>query len=183
MYIQYKSAMGSTSDLEAFSFESEKAHLLSAISSLNEKIASAVKQAREDFKAAPDVYEFMNTKNIAAGIRKLFIMPLYIECFKSLKVKTRAELEQLWAKQYADSEVRETVEELLENEDSVREFAMEVDKELTLHEKKSSSPAKVGQALPSDMMLTDAETGRDMPLETCWKESKFTWFVFLRHFG
>lgn len=175
--------MESKSGSEALSFESEQTHLLSAISNLSEKIASTVKQAREDFKAASDVYEFINTRNVAAGILKLFIMPLYIECFKSVGVKTRAELEELWTKQYSDHDVREIVEELLENEDSVREFAVEVDRELILHEKKSNPPAEVGQALPKDMALIDAETGQEMPLETYWKESKFTWFVFLRHFG
>lgn len=165
------------------SSDSGKSLLLSSISTLSGKIAGTVKQAREDFKAASDVYEFMSTKNIAAGIRKLFIMPLYIECFSSMGVNTRAELQQLWAKHYNDHEVREVVEELLEHEDSMQEFAVEVDKELRLHEKKSNPPAKVGQVLPKDLTLTDAETGQEMTLETCWKESKFTWFVFLRHFG
>ena len=49
--------------------DSEKKLLLSAISSLSENIASAVKQAWDDFKTASDVYEFINTKNV---IRKLF---------------------------------------------------------------------------------------------------------------
>ena len=163
--------------------DSEKRLLLSAISSLSEKIASAVKQARDDFKTALDVYEFISTKNVTAGIRKLFIMPFYIECFNSLGVKTRTELEQLWAKHYNDHEVREEVEDLLENEDSVCEFAVEVDKELSLHEEKSNPPPQIGQTLPKDLCLVDADTGEEMPLESSWKGSKFTWFVFLRHFG
>lgn len=178
--------MESTSDPEAL--ESEKTHLLSAISGLSEKIASIVKQAREDFKAcledlkaAPDAYEFISTRSMGGSI--LSIMLHYTECFSSVGVKTRAEFEKLWAKQYSDQEVREAVEELLENEDSLKQFAMEVDKEMDLHEKKSNPMAKLGQALPKDMTLIDAETGQEMPLETYWKPSKFTWFVFLRHFG
>lgn len=168
----------------ALSSDSEKSLLLSVISILSEKIAGAVNQAREDFKAAVDVHEFLDsTKNVAAGIRQLFIMPLYIECFVSMGVKTRAQLEKLWAKHYRDHKVRETVEELLDNEDSVRELAMEVDNVLSLHEQKSNPAAKLGQVLPKDLILTDAETGQETPLETYWKGSKFTWFVFLRHFG
>lgn len=161
----------------------EKGLLLSAISSLSEKIAGAVKQAGEDFKTASDIYEFISTENVTAGIRKLFIMPFYIECFNSLGVKTRAELEQLWAKHYNDHEVREAVEDVLKNEDSVREFAVEVDRELSLHEEKSNPSAQIGQTLPKDLRLIDADTGEEMSLESFWEGSKFTWFVFLRHFG
>ena len=165
------------------SSESERSLLLSVISSLSEKIAAALKQAREDFKAASDVYEFLSTTNVEAGIRKLFIMPHYIECFNSMGVKTRAELEQIWTKHYKDHKVKEEVEELLQHEESMREFAVEVDKELALLEKKPKPFAQVGQCLPQDLSLTDAETGEKLQLETCWKDSKFTWFVFLRHFG
>ena len=163
--------------------KSEKKQLLSAISSLSDKIADAVEQAKQDFKTASDVYEFLSTKNVAAGIRKLFIMPLYIQCFNAMSVKTRAELEQLWAKHYSHHDVREAVKNLLENEGSMREFAEKVDKELILHEKHSNPPAKIGQALPNNLALTNAETGQATLLETCWSKSKFTWFVFLRHFG
>ena len=160
-----------------------KAQLLSAISVLSEKIANSVEQAKKDFKSAPDVYEYMSTENSAAGIKKLFIMPLYIECFKTLGVSTRAELEQLWAKEYADPDVRDKVEELLENEDSMCEFAKEVDKELKSHEQASNAPASLGQSIPKDIRLTDAETGQQVELELHWSSSKFTWYVFLRHFG
>lgn len=169
---------------QALSSDSEKSSLLSAISTLSEKIAGAVNKVREDFKAAEDIYEFLDsTKNAASGIRQLFVVSLYIECFESMGVKTRAELEKLWAKHYKDHKVREAVEELLDSEDSVREFAVEVEKVLRLHEQKSNPPAKLGQVLPKDLLLTDAETGQEMPLEAYWKGSKFTWFVFLRHFG
>ena len=163
--------------------EPDKSLLLSSLSTLSEKIASVVKQAKTDFNAASDVYDYIRTTNKSAGIRKLFIMPLYIECFSSVGVKTRTELEQVWAKSYSDHQVREAVEELLENEENFCEFAMEVDKVLSLYEKKSNPTAKVGQDLPKDLALTDAGTGQEMLLESYWKESKFTWFVFLRHFG
>jgi hypothetical protein len=162
----------------------EKAVLLSSLSTLSQKIASAVKQAKADFITVSDVYEFMSTRNKTTGIQKLFvIVSLYIECFQSVRVKTRTELEKLWAKYYDDQEVRGTVEELLDNEESVEKFAAEVDKELSNHESKSNPPAKIGQALPKSLVLTDVETGEETPLENYWKESKFTWFVFLRHFG
>ena len=163
--------------------EPDKMSLLSAISTLSGKISGAVKEARENFQGASDVYEFLSTENVSAGIRKLFVMPLYIECFKSLGIQTRAQLEELWRKSYSDHRVRDTVEDLLENEDSICEFAKEVDKELALHEKKTKPFAHVGQSVPKDLALTDADTGEEMQLETCLNGSKFTWFVFLRHFG
>lgn len=83
--------------------EPESNSLLSSILTLSEKIKGAVKQAREDFKVASDVYDFISTTNVTAGIRKLFVMPLYIECFNSTGVKTRAELERLWAKHYTST--------------------------------------------------------------------------------
>lgn len=79
--------------------------------------------------------------------------------------------------------MREAVEELLENEESIREFVVEVDRELSRQEKKSNPAAKLGQQLPGDLSLVDAETGLEMRLDECWKGSQFTWFVFLRHFG
>ena len=175
--------MANTSVSEAVSLEPERNSLLSSILTLSEKIKGAVKQAREDFKAASDVYDFISTTNVTAGIRKLFIMPLYIECFNSVGVKTRAELEKLWAKHYKVDKVREAVEELLEHEESMHEFAVEVDRELSRQEKKSNPVAKVGQQLPRDLSLIDAETGLETRLDECWEGSKFTWFVFLRHFG
>lgn len=163
--------------------ESEKATLVSSISSLSEKIAGAVKQAKADFKAASDVYDFMSTTNKTAGIRKLFIMPLYIECFNVLNVKTRSQLEDLWAKHYNEREVRAAVQKLLKCEDSFREFAVNVDNVLKLQEKKSNPVPSVGQELPKDLALLDTETGQNMPLESYWQTSRFTWFVFIRHFG
>lgn len=163
--------------------KADKLLLLSTLSTLSEKITAVVEQAKEDFKAAKDVYEFIKTENISAGICKLFIMPAYIECFKTLGVKTRKQMEQLWSKQYSDHKVRQAVEDLLENENSVEEFAAEVEKVLRSHEKKSNPCAKVGQYLPKALSLIDAETGQESSLESYWKGSKYTWFVFLRHFG
>ena len=160
-----------------------KPQLLSAIATLSEKIARAVQKAKEDFKASPDVYDFLDIKNPDPRTQTLFLVPPYVECFKSLGVSTRAELEQLWAREYSDPEVREKVEELLETEESIREFATEVDKVLISHERAANTPACVGQSLPKDLLLTDAETGEQVALEMYWKRSKFTWFVFLRHFG
>ena len=156
----------------AASLELERNSLLSSILTLSKKIKGAVKQAREDFEAASDVYNFISTTNVAAGIRKLFcIMPLYIECFNSVGVKTRAELEKLWAKHYKVDKVREAVEELLEHEESMHEFAVEVDRELSHQEKKSDPVAKVGQQLPRDLSLIDAKTGLETRLDECWEGS------------
>ena len=159
--------------------------LVSSLSDLGEKITNIVSKVQDNFRASTDLYEFIRLGN-KNGITALFgVSHAYSDCMKTLGVRTKAELEQLWKKCYREAEVRDAVEMVLEGEQAFAEFVAEVEKELIPYEDKSISkgPAMAGQVLPKDLGLFDATSGQPVTLDTYWKESKFTLFVLIRHFG
>lgn len=161
--------------------------LVSCLSVLAEKIEKCVNLTREDFKASTDLYEFvMYSHDVNHGIMKLIAAtPGYVECMQKLGVKTKAELEQLWAKHYGEPGVKEAVEKLLEAEKKYAEFIAEVESELSPNENKLTinDAAKEGEMLPKDHGLIEIPSGQPVTLESCWKGAKFTLFVLLRLFG
>ena len=168
--------------------ENPGSELVSSLSALAEKIESTVKVTREDFKSTTDIYEFLRWDNHdnEHGIQKLGTATAgYVECMQKLGVKTKAELEQLWAKHYGEPGVKEAVEKLLAVEKNFSDFTEEVESQLRPLESKLTvkDPACVGAVLPKDQPLIDVSSGQPVTLESCWKGAKFTLFVFLRMLG
>ena len=167
------------------SFESSL--IVTSVLAVKEKLDSVVEQGKENFRAAVDVNEYIRMDNKSHGIVLIFrtMMPAYAECMENLGVKTRSELEALWGKHYRNSHVRESVELLLDAEENHKEFIAMVDKELMEYEEKVAfkDTTVVGQELPKNIGLIDVVSGDRSLLETYWKESKFTLFILLRHFG
>jgi hypothetical protein len=159
--------------------------LISSVSALSEKIESVVSRVRENFRASSDLYEFIKLGN-KNGVTGLYAVSHgYSDCMKAVGVRTRAELEQLWRRYYSDEQVRDAVEALLEGEGAFTQFLEEVERELIPLEDKGAtqSPAAVGKVLPEDLALLDVSSDRLTTLDTYWKDSKFTLFVVVRHFG
>lgn len=165
---------------------SERELLLSAVPLLSDKVEGVVQQVRENFKASSDVNDFISIQSGADGIRRLYaVMASYAQCMEAVGVRTRVELEQFWARHYGNSEVREAVDTLLEEEDNFHQLVAEVEAKLRVLEEKVSTkaPASVGQLLPGDLELIESLSGQQITLETSWKRSKFTLYVCIRHFG
>ena len=159
--------------------------LVSSLEPLIEKLESVVEQGKACFKASANVNDYIGLEN-KNGIRQVFsAMPVYADTMEKLGVRKRSELEKLWGKHYRHAAVRESVEMLLEAEENFTEFISEVDKELILYEDQhhTFNPLTEGELLPKSLALVEASSGERFTLETYWKQSRFTLFVLLRHFG
>ncbi len=159
--------------------------VVSSLSDLSERIVGVVNRVWENYRASTDLYEFIKRGN-REGITALYaVSHAYSDCMKRVGVQTRVELEQLWGQHYSDPQVRDAVEAVLEAEEKFAEFVARVEEELVPCENVSVSndPAIVGQVLPKDLGLLDASSGQPTTLDAYWKESKFTLFVLVRHFG
>ena len=99
-------------------------------------------------------------------------------------MKTRAQLEQLWASYYSNEDVRECVEDLLEAENAYGQFMADIDEATQAYEDKLALDiAGEGSSLPPDLSLTDTMTGEPLRLEKVWKKARFTLFVLRKHFA
>ena len=162
-----------------------RAALISSILWLSEKVESVVRQVEENFKVSSDLYHFMKLGN-RNGITALFaVSHAYSDCMKRVGVQSRVELERLWAQHYSHADVRDAVEALLEAEEAFNEFVGKVERKLVPYEDVAITkrPATVGQLLPKELGLIDASSGQPTTLDMYWKDSKFTLFVLVRHFG
>ncbi len=118
---------------------------------------------------------------------RLFIVAVYgsSECMTKLGVGTRAEMEKLLEEYLGNPDVKEAVHALQSAEKNWLDFVAEVESKLAIEEDKltTNSPASIGKQLRKDLCLTDATSGHPANLESLWKESKYTLFMYLRHFG
>ena len=92
--------------------------LVSSLTALAEKVERIVQVTREDFETTADFYQFVLFRtSFDQGIVKIggVVFP-YAECMKSVGVKTKAELEQLWTKHYSEPGVKTAVESVLQAE-------------------------------------------------------------------
>ena len=99
-------------------------------------------------------------------------------------VMTRKELEALWSKHYTDESVRESVEELLTAEDNHRAFIREVDVDLQKVEDKlrPTEISSLGSQLPGELSLVEATSQKSITIESLLKQSRFTLFIFRKHY-
>ena len=162
----------------------ERAVLLTSLKKLSDAIDKTVEEAREEYGSL-GVEEFVSAPG-GRGIRRMWAhVGSYVECLRANGVNKYSELEGLWRQHYDHSEVREAVDELLESEDNSHQFIDDVEKrfkELDVG-RRVASKMVVGETLPGTLKLVDARSGEEEVLEHCWKGSKVTLLVLLRHFG
>lgn len=164
----------------------KKQHVLAAVAKLSASLNKMVQDGRENYKATGgDINDFTKShgKDDLHGLLTLYPVRLYAECFKSLRIKSRKELESLWSRYFSDEEMRGSVEELLSAEDNYRAFIAELDQIMTAHEEKTALPvAAKGEYLQSDATFTDASTGDTISLTGLLQNSPYTLFVLRKHY-
>ena len=76
------------------------------------------------------------------------------------------------------------MEELLSLEESLQEFYDNIDVEIKKAEDRLAiqNITKVGDQLPADLALNNCCSGEMVNIESVWKQSKFTHFVFLKFY-
>lgn len=161
--------------------------LVSSLTALAERIERVVQRTREDYETTTDFLEFLvYRKDPEKSILKLLdVMVAYIECMKSVGVKTKVEVEQLWTKHYSEPGVKTAVESLLQAEKHFTELTTEMESKLSPQEVKSvtGDPPKAGETFSIDSTLIAIPSSQQTTLEAYWKEAKYTLFVLLRLFG
>ena len=147
-------------------------------------ICGVIEKARKDLREQ-DIYQYMDRDN-KNGVSQLFtIVSIYADLFRDTNTGNRPKLEKLWRSCYDHPGCKECVDELLDAEEHYEDFVDEIEKALRVGEKAQTvrSSALAGHVLPKDLSLVMAATGKPSTLGTCWKDSKYTLFVLIRHFG
>ena len=165
----------------------EKENLVTSISKLVESVESVVQEGEKYCKEAGNINDYMKLEN-PRGIKLMFKpMPVYAQCMLEHGVKTWKDFEQIVKKYYKDDGVQELIEELLSAEDSYEHFVEKREKELAVAEKENSftetEVLAVGQTIPRDLTLLEAQSGDSKPLTSYCKKSAFTLFILMRHYG
>lgn len=144
-----------------------------------------MEKCRANHNGCPNVEEYVSLEN-TTGIKQIYqIMPAYAEAMKNVGVTKIKKLEELWGSKFADPLVRDSVEELLQVQEEMAEFLQEIETKLAKTDDAivGDNALQVGNSLPTDLMVTEVPSGRPVRLEESWKESKYTLYVFMRHFG
>ena len=163
----------------------KRSRLVASLAKTTRTWHSVLEQVRADFKQSSDINEFLRKdKDRPVTVIYKRMVAAYTECMLANGVATRKELEQLWGGLFHDEEVRETVEELLEAEQSYAELSAEADRELQKYEDQVAvaNPLSVGDTVPA-LSLVEAETGEAVPVDKYLKRSKLSLFILVRHFG
>ncbi len=165
----------------------EKDNLVTSLSKLVESVESIIQEGGRDCKAAGNISDYIKLEN-PRGIKLMFKpMPVYAQCMLEHDVKTWKDFEGIIKKYYKDDGVQELIEELLSAEDSFEHFIEIREKELAVAEKENSFSETeiltVGQTIPRDLALLEAQSGDSKPLTSYCEKSKFTLFVLMRHYG
>ena len=165
----------------------EKENLVTSISKLVESVESVVQEGERNYKEVCSIDDYIKLEN-PRGIKLMFKpMPVYAQCMLEHGVKTWKDFEQIVKKHYKDDGVQELIEELLSAEDSYGHFVEKREKELAVAEKENSfnetEVLTVGQTIPRDLTLLEAQSGDSKPLTSYCEKSAFTLFILMRHYG
>ena len=166
---------------------SEKEKLVTSLSKLIESMEAVVQEGERDCRDAGGVNDYIKLEN-PRGIKLMFKpMPVYAQCMIEHGMKTWKDFEGIIKKYYKDDRVQELVEELLSAEDSYKHFVEKREKELATVEKGNSFSESeiltVGQTIPRDLALLEAQSGDSKPLTNYCKKAKYTLFILMRHYG
>lgn len=148
-------------------------------------ITDMVQRARAS-RTSYSLEQFLNSDRRAekSGVYWLYPVQDYVRCFRALDVKDRDGLDELCKRHYAEVEVRDAAEGLLESEELFGEFVSEVDEEVKSAEDKLtvSNVLTVGSNLPKNLELLDADSNDLVTISTVLDRAPFTLFVFKRHY-
>jgi len=159
--------------------------LASQVSALAEKVAQVLTNCRTSRQACEDLESYLDVGN-SSGIKQIFqIMPAYVETMSNVGVTKKKDLEALWGSKFANPEVRDSVEDLLQVQEEVEAFLRELEVELAKADDDDGRGCVVqtGDFLPGDLAVTDVALGSEVSLGESWRSSAHTLYVFLRHFG
>ena len=165
----------------------EKENLVTSLSKLVESVESAVQEGERNRKAAGSINDYIKLEN-PRGIKLMFKpMPVYAQCMTEHDVKTWKDFEGIVKRHYKDDGVQELIEELLSAEDSYEHFVKKREEKLTATERENSfnetEILAVGQTIPRDLALLEAQSGDSKPLTSYCEKAKFTLFILMRHYG
>ena len=159
--------------------------LLQAVRTLTNDLNKMVDEGRRQYQSSPDINDFVLSRGSDKHHGLLLVYPvnLYVECLKTVGVKSRDELEALWASLYSDPAVSECVENLLAAEDRWVDFISELDREMEAHEERTALPiVQGGEQFPLDIPLIEPKTGDTVQLKSCFEKSKYTLFILRKHY-
>ena len=158
--------------------------LVSSLLALAKSFNDAVEATRLEFETSSDVYHFLKYEGEQQNTYRLFTVAVYgsAECMRNLGVGTRAEMEKFWDEHLGNPDVKEAVDTLLKAEKGWLDFVAEVESKLIIEEDKLTinPPVSTGKHLPRDLCLLDSSSGQLANLESLWKESTYTLFMYVR---
>lgn len=162
----------------------EKTTLIVSLRKLASDLHQVVAENRAALHSTDSIEHFVDLRGNRAGLTRLFrSVYLYKQCFSSLGVATKAELEEAWKKCYSDEDVRESVEELLIVEEDWVKFVDEVDSILQKHLRTGTRPIAVGEKVNVDLSFSEAKSGNVVSLKDYLDQFPRTLLVIMRHFG
>ena len=159
--------------------------LISAVSKLAKDLHQVVEEGRKSFESCADINNFVRSRgpDQPYGLYAIYPVSLYVECFRSVGITTRKELEERWSQHFHDFQMRESVEELLSAEDAYNTLMEEIEGEMQRYEDRTAVPVlSVGDCIPADLRLMEATSGEMTPLQSCYSKAKYTLFVLRKHF-
>ena len=165
--------------------EQERGVLISAVNKLAKDLHQVVEEGRRNFKSCADINDFVRSRGADEpyGLYAIYPVSLYVECFLSVGVSTRKELEERWSRYFHDTQIRDSVEELLSADDAYNTLMEEIEGEMQRYEDQSAVPVlAVGDCIPADLSLMEATSGEMTPLQTYCSKAKYTLFVLRKHF-
>lgn len=160
--------------------------VLAAVAKLSASLNEMVQDGRENYKQTGSINDFVKShgKDSPHGLLTLYPVQLYAECFKSLGVKSRRELEDLWSGWYLrDEDMQRAAKELLSAEEAYEGFVEELNQIMATHEEETALPVITrGEHLLTDATFTDAGTGDSISLSNLLKKAPYTLFVLRKHY-
>ena len=159
--------------------------LVSELHKLAGSISDMVQKARAS-RGSYSLDQFLSSdaRKESGGLYCLYPVQDYVSCFRALGVNDRSGLDALCRRRYAEPDVRDAAEALLQSEELFGEFVAEVDKEVKEVEDKLAlgDVAGVGSSLPTALQLLDADSNRPIALGAILESAPFTLFVLKRHY-
>ena len=163
----------------------KKSTLLLSVLTLTGDLRKMVENGRKSYQSAPDINDFVKSHGSEELYGLLLVYPvnLYVECFKTAGVRSRKELEDNWSRFFTDTEVRESVEDLIAAEESYIELISELDKAMQDYEERTALPVvEVGGQVALDIPVVQTLSGDAIQLGSYLEKSTFTLFILRKHY-
>ena len=166
--------------------EDGKTELIGAINKLSKALERRIQSGKAEYeRSGRDITLFCKSSgpdNIH-GLLTLYPVQDYAECFRSLGVESKEELEALWSKYFSGEDVRSSVEALISAEEAYNRFIAELDDDCKAYEETIKLPiAEVGNHLQKDTCFIETRSGKEVLLGDILQKSPHTLFVLRKHF-